>query len=510
MAGAIVARTRGDDYQARLFWLQVCRLFKPNTKVERVIYEHNAAKAFDDVVVVYAHGMVEPSGDIINADYYQVKFHQTANGALTWDNLLDPAFINATSVSLLQRLHAAQAQYAPNGVGCRFFLYSPWKPHPDDSLAAVVSETDGRIEWHRMAEGGHRSEFGKVRTKLKGHLGLADDAELYAILKPLRLRQGLNLQQLQEYLNAELKWAGFSPIEECALINPYDELTRKLLQNGRAVLDRHTAEQIARCEGLWVGQSPVEPGAYRVGLRSFLRHAEQIEDETDQHICFLSHFNGRHIKSEDLWQTAIYPAIEQFTTTALKGQRHSHIYLHTHTSIAFAAGYCLDSKSGVDIVPMQSTREGRKLWRPNLDLPTDRFPSWIVEEIFVNEQGKDVAVSISVTHQITQDVEIYVGQALATVRRIISFSLPGQPSNSAIADGTQAKRLADAIATYLKQNRTNSERQGVLHLFIAAPNGFTFFLGQLGRAFGRCILYEYNLEGNQPGDYKESLRLPVQ
>jgi len=158
---------------------------------------------------------------------------------------------------------------------------------------------------------------------------------------------------------------------------------------------------------------------------------------------------------------------------------------------------------------MQSKREGRKLWRPNLDLPIDRFPSWISEEIPVNEQGKDVAVAIGVTHRITQDVEIYVGQALTTVRRIISFSLPGQPSNSAIADGTQAKRLADAIATYLKQNRTNSERQGVLHLFIAAPNGFTFFLGQLGRSFGPCTLYEYNLEGNCPGDYLPSLKFPV-
>lgn len=508
MARAIIARTRGDDYQARWFWIQVCRLFKPNTKVTRVIYEYNAAKAFDDVVVIYNQDMVDLDGNPLNGDYYQVKFHQTANGSLTWDNLIDPKFINATSISLLQRLYDAQRQHAPNGIGCNFYLFSPWKPHPNDLLASVVSETDGRIDWHRLAEGGPRSSLGKLRIKLREHIGITDDAELYALLKPLRLWQGLNLQQLQDYLNAQLQIAGFAPVEDNKLINPYDELTRKLLQNGRTVLDRDTAEQIARSEGLWVGQTVVEPGAYRVGLRSFLRHAEQIEDETDQHICLLSHFNGRHINSKELWQTTIYPHIEQFTTDALKRRSPCHIYLHTHTSIAFAAGYCLDSKAGIDVVPMQSTREGRKLWRPNFNLPAARFQSWVSEETFINEQGKDVAIAISVTHRITPDVEMYVGQTLPMVRRIISFSLPGEPCNSAIADGTHAKRLADEIATCLKK-RSMSERQGVLHLFIAAPNGFTFFLGQLGRSFGPCILYEYNFEANQPGDYTQSLSLPV-
>lgn len=509
MAGAIVARTKGDDYQARWFWIQACRLFKPNTKVIRVIYEHNAAKAFDDVVVMYDQGMIDLDGNVLCAEYYQVKFHQTAYGSLTWDNLLDPTFINASSVSLLQRLHAAQSQHAPNGSGCKFYLLSPWKPHPDDLLARVVSETDGRIDWHRLADGGPRSDYGKLRAKLRAHLGIASDTELHTIIQPLRLWQGPNLQQLQDYLNAQLQLAGFSPVDDDKLINPYDELTRKLLQNGRTVLDRYTAEQVARSEGLWLGQTPIEPSAYRVGLRSFLRHAEQIEDETDQHICLLSHFNGRHVKSSELWQTAIYSSLEQFCIKALKGRGRCHIYLHTHTSIAYAAGYCLDSKSGIDVVPMQSTREGRKLWRPNLDALIDRLPSWAIDEISVSNEGKDIAIAINVAHLITPDVEMYVGQSLSTIRRIISFSLPGEPSNSAIANGTHAKRLADAVSTYLKQNRTNSERQGLLHLFIAAPNGFTFFLGQLGRSFGPCVLYEYNLEANQPGDYTESLRFPV-
>ena len=53
MAKAVKARMAGDDYQARWFWLQACRLFYKDTYVERVGYELDEFKAFDDVVVKY-------------------------------------------------------------------------------------------------------------------------------------------------------------------------------------------------------------------------------------------------------------------------------------------------------------------------------------------------------------------------------------------------------------------------------------------------------------------------
>ena len=40
------------------------------------------------------------------------------------------------------------------------------------------------------------------------------------------------------------------------------------------------------------------------------------------------------------------------------------------------------------------------------------------------------------------------------------------------------------------------------------PNGLVFFLGQQGRGFGACLLYEYNFEQNLPGDYHHTLTFP--
>ena len=48
-----------------------------------------------------------------------------------------------------------------------------------------------------------------------------------------------------------------------------------------------------------------------------------------------------------------------------------------------------------------------------------------------------------------------------------------------------------------------------LHLFVAAPNAFTFFLGQRQPGFGKTTLYEYDFEGTNGGDYKASLVLPI-
>jgi hypothetical protein len=46
MANVVVPRMQGDDYQARFFWLQACRLFEDHAKVVRVGYELDIVKFF--------------------------------------------------------------------------------------------------------------------------------------------------------------------------------------------------------------------------------------------------------------------------------------------------------------------------------------------------------------------------------------------------------------------------------------------------------------------------------
>jgi hypothetical protein len=55
-----------------------------------------------------------------------------------------------------------------------------------------------------------------------------------------------------------------------------------------------------------------EPEAYQVGIRSFLRWAEHLEDETHAMLSLLQYFEGREIKSRELWQSQVFPEIENF------------------------------------------------------------------------------------------------------------------------------------------------------------------------------------------------------
>ncbi|MGI0493061.1 SAVED domain-containing protein [Alkalinema pantanalense CENA528] len=507
MARAIAARNQGDDYQARWFWLQVCRLFHSHTKVTRVVYEDDSAKSFDDVVV-YFNGMRDSEGNSVQAEYYQVKFHVTSNGALTCQSLLDPDFINATSISLLQRLKAAQEQHAPSGTEAHFILYTPWVIHPDDLLAGVHSLGDGRLDWSRLAKGGPRSQLGKVRAAWREHLELSTDEQLRRVLRPLRLRQGPPLKKLGEELNGALVRAGLSPVDESSLIYPYDELTRKLLQNGKIDFGRADVENICRRENLWVGSHMSSQDTYQIGIRSFLRWAEYLEDETDAILDLVPWFDGRKIQSEQLWQQLIYPKIEQFLSRTLRPSQQCDLHLHVHTSIAFAVGYCLDTKSGINAAVVQSTRAGREVWRPSLQPKPNQYPTWHFRSDVVSENAPDVAIALGITHDISSDVRFCVEQRDLPVHRIITCTLPTGASQGAILDADHAKLLAEQLSVHLKSDRSPKERQGVLHIFIAAPNALVFFIGQTARSFGSCILYEYDFDSNEPGAYESSLAFP--
>jgi hypothetical protein len=505
--GAIAARIQGDDYQARWLWFHICRLFSERTKVVRVGYEANNIKSFDDVVVYY-QGMQDDEGNPLNAEYYQVKFHVTSAGAFTYEGMMNPSFINATTVSILQRLKNAQAQYAPHGTEAHFILYSPWHIHPSDLLAKIHSNTDGRLDWHRLVEGGPNSKMGKLRAAWRKHLEIETDEELRLILRPLRILQGRTLKDIADRLNDKLHRAGLRTVDEGSSCNPYDDLARRLIQNGQTEFTRADIEAICRRENLWVGHSIVEPHVYRVGIRSFLRWAEHLEDETDVMLDLLRYFNGRSICSSELWQQEIYPAVDNFLTSCLRSGQRCHLHLHTHASITFTAGYCLNSKSGIDVALIQSTGTGREIWRPSPCSNPGQYPTWAVTQQLMSKEGTDVALALSVTHPVTSDVQLYIAQACLPVHRIFSYTLPQGASAQSIVDATHAKLLADQLSTRLKSDRTLLERQGVLHIFIAAPNALVFFIGQLARSFGSCIVYEYDFDRNIPGAYQPSLKFP--
>jgi len=87
-----------------------------------------------------------------------------------------------------------------------------------------------------------------------------------------------------------------------------------------------------------------------------------------------------------------------------------------------------------------------------------------------------------------------------------SISSTGSGAQS-VACGRHASELADAATNAVRVARL--EGAGLTHLFVAAPNAFTFFLGQRQTALGSVRLYEFDFDGGRDRSYAPALTLPL-
>jgi len=509
MAEAIAARTRGDDYQARVFWLHACRLFQPHSAVEEVAFEDPELRYFDDVSLYYKYGVPDERGGTILADHYQVKFHVDCSGCLTSDALMDPAFIGAKSRSLLQRMQDFGTAYASAKIPFRLYFVSPWDTDSADPLAKLVSNQGGEIRLGVLFDGGSdQTAMGRVRRAWREHLEL-DDEGLKGVLEPLRVvPRYFDLKMLSELLNIRLGAVGLMPVGDHGQANVYDDLIKKVHQTGRVRFTRDQLREICERERLWQGTPAAPRPSEMYGIRSFLRWAEHMEDETDRMVCLVRYFDNREIRAPGLWASKVAPEVRELVSQMKPGHSY-HLLLDAHTSICFAAGYFLPLKSGIEVSVMQGTQGRRELWTPRpVDLSNGGV-RWSIAQESVNSSGAEVAVAVSVTHDVNADVRAYVKAKLPKVGRILIFSVLPSPGPAAIRDVDHAVSLAQDLASSVRTERTFEERKEAVHLFLSAPAGFSFFLGRLAQSFGPVVTYEYDFETNAPGAYQAGIRLPA-
>lgn len=511
MAKALIAQGYGLNYQGSLFWLQAARLFIPQANVVRVDYEAVGMGGFDDVVVRYADAFTDGGLRRVIADAYQVKFHIDHQRAAKTDDLMDPGFIGGTAFSLLQRLQFLYRELGADAQYYRFHLVTPWGVDPDDHLTRLIENSDGRLRLDLLFDGTtDQSQKGRIRKAWREHLELESDAELRGLLETLRIRTNFpDLESLRSQRDTELQNAGFLRAEAGMASQRYEELIRNLYAEGIHEFDRDRLRDIAEKEGLWVGRPAVEEEALRLGIRSFVKGAEHLGDRTDRMLCLLDRFQGRALREGEDWVGSVKPALASFLAEAVSENRPIQLHLDTHSSLAFAAGYCLDPKATSKLTLVQKIpNRGSKIWEVQDGAPADE-DEWEWEIIETGTGGPDVALSLAVTHSVHGDVELFQRAALSTVGRIFRASVRPKISPAAVRDGDHALRLAREASQMMKASRTADERQATLHIFMAAPNAFALFLGQVARSFGQCVVYEYDFDSNLPGAYQPALVFPV-
>ena len=386
-------------------------------------------------------------------------------------------------------------------------MYTPWDVHPDDALAELVHNRDGRIDWDKLAKGGPRSKTGLVREAWKAHLNLSNDDDLKDFLAHLYLSRGHSLLDLGIRLNERLSSVGLKTAEPTCT-NCYDSLAHDLLKRNITFLDRATLETTMKARGLWDGGPRLPLDRIPLGIRSRMRFAVNLEDKVKRICCVSECFNDRSIIDPLNWHQIVLPSIVEFIRDNTESGKKYVMYLEAHTSIAFATGYCLPSKAGVDVALVQKSFAGGQFeWNMPGQFPMDE--EWVWEQEHIASGGAAIALVLAITHDILPEVKAYIKGHLPEIGHVLTLRPLSGSSSTGIRDAGHAAAMAQSVLQRLRKDNFGFCPYSVIHLFSAAPNGFMFFLGRFVSSIPFWTLYEYDFERQKDGTYTPSLHFPA-
>jgi len=501
MAKAIVPRRKGDEYQARVFWLKLLEL-RTGDYIESVTLESDQVSFVDDVTVSYR----EPIKDRITGkrevvhELFQCKYHMTQQNAFTHENLIDPNFINCKT-SMLKRLYDAYMNLS-NALGpdaFRLYIFSNWHWDYQDEPAKHLHEEMLRSTFYEKGPG---SKIGKIRLKLANHLSVSEN-ELRDFLNTVRFTLGKNLIDLEREMKPLLNLAGLKPIDPTVTNIIYDDLAWKLFAQERNSFDKDRLDQMI-CEEKLIALPSTKHS--EISIQSFAQFARRPHDLQAAHLDLRQFFGGRFPKDNLYWKKKIPEQISSFMLNDDLNDlpQPIHLFFDCHLSIAFFAGSMISPKHGIQIIPTQKGGSDYWLWTQNATNTNDNL--WNYE--IIGEIDTELILGISVTHQIQSQLRPYLeAENLSDLPQVLVYPTSGVGPNS-ISGGDQAWQLGFQLNKQLREMLPNTCRK--IHLFFAGPVALGYILGYTLRHITPCIqLYEYDFEG-QGGEqrYYPSLRIP--
>ena len=502
MAKAIVARRKGDEYQARFFWLKLLEL-RTNDYVESVTLESDQVSFVDDVVVSYCEPIKDwLTGKRVIRDLFQCKYHMTQRDAFTHENLINPRFINCKT-SMLKRLYDAylklSEELGPDAF--RLYIVSNWHWDHRDALAGHLHEKMLRLTFY---EKGLKSAEGQARSKLANHLLISED-DLRVFLNTVRFSLGKDLTDLVEDLAVRLVKEGLKPIDSTRTTTVYDELAWKLFEQGRNSFDKDSFMKMIHEEKLKVPQSTEHS---EISIQSFTQFARRPHDLQAAHLDLCRFFDGRFPKDNSYWKKEIPEQIAAFMLNENLSNLSQpiHLFFDCHLSIAFLAGHLISPKHRIEIIPTQKEGSNYALWEPSKSDINDDL--WYLK--IVGAVDRELILGISVTHQIQTYLQPYLGvEGLSNLPQVL-VCLAGGVSHNAVSGGDHAWQLGFQLAGRLREMLPDTCRK--IHLFFAGPVALGYILGHTLRHITSQIqLYEHDFEGQRGRQrYYPSLRIPSQ
>lgn len=508
MTQAVVTRRDGDVFQARMFWLLAARLLDEHSPVMRVGFE-SGLKGYDDIWVEYdpKRAPQDHRGRSVHIQRMQCKWHATP-GVFTHGDLIRPEYINAVTHSMLERALAAYRVDSAAGHASQLVLVTNHMVDQNDVLASHIRMKSLSLDVDGLFKGKTtRSATGKLRQLWLDHLGI-NDVELRGLCQSL----GFNLTRdsldaLREQLDGACRANGLVRPEPNASSTIYDGNIYEWVGQHRLEFDRKSFKEKCTQEGLLSVPGKAAPLVF--GVKSFEHPLDRLDHRCADVLNLVSEFDERTIRDDSAWRCSLVPKLQDFLLNVPHVEGRLRLALETHATLAFAAGTILNTKSG-RLVELEQRSPVLQIWAPDDCAVDSSHPVWSFESIDLDSSGSGTACAVNITRNTTGAVRHFIQQNNLGLRRLIVATPAGGTSVQAVMSGAHANQLAEQLASKLAAERLLVPTVGRerYHLFIAAPNAFTFYLGRQAPLMKPLTLYEFDFEYHRDGSYRPSLSYP--
>ena len=478
------ARIRGDDYQHLFAWYQILRALQQGSGITAIgIEDHDPAAGNADDVTVYR--------SVAQNEFYQVKSSVDAKQLVNCQWLTAPS--RSSGPSILQGLYKAWQHLSRDNQSPKLSIVTNRLIDPADPIVILRDGKDGTVA-RQLREAQQGSVAANMRRELADHLHI-NEIELITFLKDLRFEIGKLYKEWEEYASILMCANGFKYDGKAVQIGV--NTVHDWVADGKRMIPLE--EILDKIESL--NLRVAEPAA--IFLVQAIDHDPMPETATVA-LDWINLYQGseprnrRKLYDNELWNKQLRFEIQQAKSTfRATGLRRVLVRGYMRLPAWFLIGSELGKTAGFDVATLQGGRE----WSSEGEICD--FPVSLIrnEELGI---GGDLAIGVSVSVDLSQDVLSYLASHVPSVGRYICFVSANGPNSRAILNAAEARGWASTLGRHVR-DIVRQYRPNTLHVFLATPKGAALLLGHEWDRMLDTQLYE---DQGISGGYLPSFFLP--
>ena len=382
------AAIRGDDYQHAIGWYWACQALD-NPDTVSVSIEDPAGGHFDDVVVRHRQ---QPD------QYWQVKSsnYGTALVDETW--LLTA--VTRSGRSPLQHFHASWDQLRASSKPFELALVTNRGFDPADVILQLRDLKTEKISATALTNAGPRSKVGRERQRWASHLGIGHQ-ELAAFLCSLAWKSGAAESSWDQQSRNLMRLTGLRSDSDAVIVGK--ALVRSWVTDGTGPMSRGDIRRAVAAAGLLARNGTLVLAVHAIDRQDTATppnvevNLVDLYDGTDA-------FNRVQLRDPADWNAKAGPAIRNAARDLeAYATRRVHVTGSMRLPLWFAVGRALPDVRDWVLTVDQRTEE----W--STDAAPEPVTARVLEQAHLGD-GPELAIAISITHDIAEDVARYIRQ----------------------------------------------------------------------------------------------------